>query len=431
MDGLIFGGKWSTPLTPISTALFKTFAYIVPWDVLILICVALAYSNAPRRRVPAIASSMKITVGALFGTWLWGLVNGGSAYQSYYQLHTFIMGLFTAQLVMLTLRTVKDVESLGRVVALACLYRALTCDVFYLLIAQYLPKEEELAALTDHCDTVLFVAGFFVFIVNAVQRRTSGAILALVGATGPIVMAIVVNNRRLAWLAFGVGLVIMFILLPWSKGKKRTIWAMVAMSPLIGAYVAAGWGNPKGIFKPVGAISTMFGENQDSSSMMRDIENYNLLQTLKHNAIMGYGWGREYDEQVVAIDISKIFPQYRYLPHNSLLGVVAFTGMIGFWGLWQLVAVTVGLHGRVFRAAKHPVLRTAAMAAILNITVIMLQMWGDIGFNHQMVCVMLALSIGLAARLPLLAELWPTPKVDAPAATPSTAPVVHSGAPGF
>jgi hypothetical protein len=420
MDGLIFGGKWSTPLTPVSTLLFRTFAYIVPWDVLVLIALGLAWTTGPRKRVEAVTTSMKISVGALFGTWLWGLLNGGSAYQSYYQLHTFVMGLFMTLLVMKTCRSTADVNSLGKVVVLACLYRALTCDVFYLLIAQYLPKEEELAALTDHCDSVLFVAGLFVLVVNALQRRTAAALFWLLLGAIPIVMAIVVNNRRLAWLGVGVGFVLIFILLPPGRPKRRLIWTLLALSPLLAAYVAAGWGNPKGIFKPVGSISTMFGENQDSSSMMRDIENYNLLKTLKANPIMGYGWGREYIEEISAIDISSIFPQYRYLPHNSLLGVVAFTGMLGFWGLWQMVVITVGLHARVYRAADSIVLRTSAMACMVTICIIMLQMWGDIGFNHQMVCVMLAITIGLAARLPVLGKLWPVPEV-APAATPSKA----------
>ena len=61
------------------------------------------------------------------------------------------------------------------------------------------------------------------------------------------------------------------------------------------------------------------------TSETRNIENYNLIMTLKSNPILGSGWGHEYEEVSVAYSIKEFFEQYRYIPHNSLVGLVAFT----------------------------------------------------------------------------------------------------------
>jgi O-antigen ligase len=204
-----------------------------------------------------------------------------------------------------------------------------------------------------------------------------------------------------------------FFLLPKNKFKRRVLYAVFAIMPVLGSYVAIGWGRPPvGIWKPVGSISTMFGKNQDGSSLWRDIENYNLLVTLKSSPILGTGFGSEYIQAVRASDISEFFAQWRYMPHNSLLGVIAFTGMLGFAGLWQMVLVATYLHVQVYRRTKDTVPRIASMSCLVGILIIEVQMWGDIGFNHPMVQVMLAIAVGLSARLPTLTGVWRPPNAN-------------------
>jgi hypothetical protein len=199
------------------------------------------------------------------------------------------------------------------------------------------------------------------------------------------------------------------------KQKIRSI--AVVLSPVLLVYLAAGWGHPTGIFKPVGSISTMFGANQDASSIMRDIENYNLMRTLKQHIFLGSGWGHEYVEEVRAFDISMIFPQYRYLPHNSLLGMVAFSGMFGFALIWQLVVVAIFMHTLVSYGSRDRILRGAAHSCLVAMMTIIVQYWGDVGFNHLGVNVMMGITLGLAGRLPVLAGVWsPRARAAVPAA---------------
>jgi hypothetical protein len=290
VQGSIFTGLWSTPLTPISTILFTPVLHIIPWDALLLIAWIASFGNRGAR-VPAVGRSIAICALSLVGVWLWGLLHGSSTYQAVFQLHSFVLSLFIASTVANVYRTRADVLSLGRTIAFATVYRALTAVGFWFFVAKDL--KEPPIAMTEHTDTVLFVVGLFLLIVNAMERRTTGAIVTMLLAAIPIVGAIVVNNRRLAWLAVAVAFGLMYILLPKGKTKTRINRIALGLSPLIVAYVAAGWGNPTGIFKPVGSISTMFGEHQDTSSLMRDIENYNLMVTLKSSPLLGVGWGTE------------------------------------------------------------------------------------------------------------------------------------------
>ncbi|HEX6273619.1 MAG TPA: O-antigen ligase family protein [Polyangiaceae bacterium] len=409
VEGTIFEGKWSTPLTTLGTFLFKGLPgiHIVPWDALLMLALALTLPGAAKGRIRAVVRSIQLSFAALAALWVWGVLRGGSAYQTIWQLHAFVMGLFVALLVANTCRTLKDVEALGKVLLFACLYRCLVLLVFYFSVAK--GHDPPLPTLTDHCDSVLFVTGLYVAVIAALERRTPKA-FGWAALTAVLVFtAIALNGRRIGWLGVAVGAGMVYLLMPAGKVKRGLTKLALALSPLLVVYVVVGWGNPSGIFKPVGSISTMFGSNQDTSSVMRDIENYNLMKTLKTNPLLGTGWGHEYVEEVMAYDIASIFPQYRYLPHNSLLGALAFTGIFGFAGLWQVVPVASYLHGRTCWFGENPKARTAALASLIAMIIITIQMWGDVGFNHIGVNTLLGVAIGLSARLPSLSGAWPPP----------------------
>ena len=406
--GITFEGKWETPLTPVSTAIFTGLPVIhFPlWDLMLFAttAIALAQPSARKGRVSPLLKSIRFTLLFVAGAWVWGVVvQGGSAYQTMFQLHQFVIGMVVAHMLMATCRTLRHIETLGKVVLYAALYRSFVLLTFYVLVARHL---EELNALTDHQDTALFVSAVIILVAYAMHRRTLGSAVRASLAALPILLAIHLNNRRLAWAAVLAGLVLTYALIPKDKFKRRMNTFLLVVSPLLAVYVAVGWGQPVGIFKPVGSISTMFGEHQDSSSVMRDIENYNLTKTLKTNPLLGTGWGHEYHEFVVAYDISAGFSQYRYMPHNSLLGVLAFSGLIGFAGTCQVFSVATFLLMRAYRVARTPGACTAALVGISALMVCVLEMWGDLGFNGITTNVVTAIGLAGAGRLPALVGAW-------------------------
>ena len=61
------------------------------------------------------------------------------------------------------------------------------------------------------------------------------------------------------------------------------------------------------------------------------------------------------------------------MPHNSLLGVLAFSGLVGFAGTWQVVPVAAYFHGLVYRRSRAPIPRIAAMSGLLTLMMVTIQ----------------------------------------------------------
>jgi hypothetical protein len=410
VEGEIFAGLWRTPLTAVDTFLFRgaPIVHIFPWDALVLGTLALTWSQSRKNRVVPLLKSMRVTFAFIALVWLWGVVvNNGSAYQTIFQLHSFVVGLFTAYMLMATCRTVAHIAGLGKVVVWATIYRSILLLVFYFAVAQY--QSPPLATLTTHSDSALFASGLLILVIDAFERRSPKSILWALFGLIVVGSAIQLNNRRIAWLGVVVGLVFLYVTMPKDRVKRRIRTVLIALAPLFAVYVAVGWGHPTGIFKPVGSISTMFGSNQDTSSMMRDIENYNLMQTLKTNGFLGVGLGNEYREIISALNIGQLFPQYRYMPHNSYLGLLAFSGWIGFTGITQLLIVMAFFLARAHGVARTPATRTAALGSLVNLVMFLLLAWGDVGLQGIPENTLLACSLAVAGRLPPLVGVWPWP----------------------
>jgi len=93
--------------------------------------------------VPAVGRSIKITCLAFVGTWLWGVLHGGSSYQAVFQLRPFILALLMASIVARVYKTRADIRSLGSTVAFASIYRALTAVGLLLCLTACLLHELE------------------------------------------------------------------------------------------------------------------------------------------------------------------------------------------------------------------------------------------------------------------------------------------------
>jgi hypothetical protein len=411
VKGEIFSDKWETPLTWLGTLIFPPSPIKLPlWDIALLgvLVVALGAKGAAKDRAKPVVKSMKVALLSIAALWVYGVVRGGDIRQTMWQLHPFVISITLAFLVSATCRTAKHIQTLGKVVLFAAVYRAFVLIIFYWTVARGM--EPPLVVMTTHADSVLFVTGMLIVIANAIERRKLMSFVWMIACCIPLALAIKWNNRRLAWLSLMSGLALFYYVLPKTRFKRRANWLMVAAVPLFAFYMVVGWGHSDGIFKPVGAISTMFGTHQDTSSEMRDIENYNLVQTLKSNPVLGTGWGHEYEEVNAAISIKDVFVQYRYIPHNSVLGLLAFSGLVGFGLVWQLFVVCCFFNAISVKAAQNSAVRMGAILGITGIATFIFQMWGDMGWNTLPADVIMAVAVGVATRVPILSGAWPEMK---------------------
>ena len=93
--------------------------------------------------------------------------------------------------------------------------------------------------------------------------------------------------------------------------------------------------------------------------------------------------------------------------------------MIGFGGIWLIVPTATLLHAKVYALVNHKLAREASLGCMLVMITCVIEMWGDVGFQSLLTNVMMGIAIGLAARLPVLGELWPAARAERPSPSPT------------
>ena len=183
------------------------------------------------------------------------------------------------------------------------------------------------------------------------------------------------------------------------------------LAPLFPFYLAVGWSNPTGIFGIVGVFKSLVeGENLQKGQMdYRDIENLDVVYTWEQNPLMGTGWGHPFLEKIKLPDISHAFADYLYHPHNSVLGMLAYGGIIGFSGLWAWVSVTMFLAVRAYHRAHEPEARAGGLVAMSVIVAYTNQCFGDMGTISWLGTVLAAMAATCAGKLATVTNAWPTP----------------------
>jgi O-antigen ligase len=303
--------------------------------------------------------------------------------------------------------TTADAVALGKViVAAGCVKAALA--VYIRATVAPPPGETSLAYATSHADSMLFACAFCAVLALLVHRRR-GQRLVLGATVLPLLVAgMVANGRRLAWveLAAGVGTVV--ALTPWSPAKRAALRAGVAWSPLAAAYAIVGWGSDSAVFQPVHTVRSIVDSKADPSTMWRDLENYDLFYTLRHNPVLGTGYGHGYTEVVWLPDVSNAYALYRFLPHNSILGLWAYGGLVGFTLLWAMLVVGIYLAARACRHATRVDDRTVALTAASIMVVHFVYCYGDLGLGKWTSVFTVAPALAVASRLAVATGAWPS-----------------------
>jgi 4-amino-4-deoxy-L-arabinose transferase-like glycosyltransferase len=186
---------------------------------------------------------------------------------------------------------------------------------------------------------------------------------------------------------------------------------LLLAAPLLLVYVAVGWGRTGPLFAPLEALRTTTPSATDPSKLARNEEDANLVHTFRQNPVLGSGWGHPY--QALTTVYSEVFKtsafvQYAYLPHNSLFGMLAFSGVVGFVGTWLPVPVAAFLAARGYRRAKRTTDRAAAMAAVCVLPAFGVQAFGDLGFNSLEGWLIVALAAATGGRVAARTRAWPS-----------------------
>jgi hypothetical protein len=365
-----------------------------------LVPFCLVWPGAFRKRAWVVDGTILASLASVGITLAWGLYRGGSAYQTYFQLNAFVTGMIVALLLLCVVRTPKELRMLGTTVFAAAVVRGFLCAYFYFVHVrgQVLPFYPPF--MTTHDDSLLFVAGLVISLCWAIARRTITAWVAAISVSGLLFVAIIVNNRRLAYMEIIFGLVVVYRMLARRDRRVVNRWLLLAI-PFLLVYTAVGWGRTESVFAPLRALSTT-GSVKDNSSLARQEENGNLTHTLdvSGNLLLGTGWGQPYEKVTsVFANFGPDWWQYLYLPHDSLLGIAVFGGLVGIFGIWLVVPVTAFLASAGYQDSTGVVERAAGMAVIGLLPAYTAQCFGDIGFQSLPSGLMLGVLVAAGGKV--------------------------------
>ncbi|HKU39379.1 MAG TPA: hypothetical protein VJR89_14575 [Polyangiales bacterium] len=408
-----FENQYTTPLRWVSTVLLESKLAILPVvDACVLLMLVL--SRGPARRGDTMLYAVYASAGAIAVSALWGVLNGGSAYQVQFQVHALLLSYVLFLAVRRILQLPEDYVVIGKILVACAVYRALSCLAFYLVILRPGIVEELPATITSHDDSVLFAAGFVLPILYAFSRPSPAAIRNAVIICTLIVLGIWLNNRRIAYASLLAALVFAYAALPSSALKQRINKRLLPLAPILALYVAVGWGRTEGIWKPLASLTSANSSETDLSAKSRDNENMGLVLTFGLSRWMGTGFGHEYIE----VDDSlapKSFLQYKYLPHNSVLGLLAFGGMLCFTVTWLVFPICTLLAARAARQLTSPTVRLLGLGTLCQVVICILQGWGDMGMISYGPMFVMATGFACASHLPTFEALALAAQQAAPA----------------
>jgi O-Antigen ligase len=428
-DTVVYCGHWRS-IFAVFGPLFESIPGIslFPWQLALLALtpLCLLWPGAFHKRAWTMDGAILASLVSIALAFLWGMMRGGSAYNAYYQLWRFLVALLFGVLLASVIRKPGHLKALGFTVLAAALVRAGLAIYFYWALV-YGKIDPPPPYMTTHDDSVLFVAGPLIMVSWAITRRRWGVWIATALLSLPLLYAIVLNARRLAWLELVLAFGCAYLLLPRGRDRRRVNRFLMMAAPVFLVYAAVGWGRPEPMFEPLRAFATS-GSNEDASSLARLEEIRNLMYTLSlaKNPLLGTGWGIPY-QQVTGFYtyFGDGWWQYPYMPHNSLLGVMAFSGFAGAFGTWLVVPVAAFLATRGYRGAKGTIERAATMSAVCILPAYGVQCYGDIGFQSFTAGLLLSVVMGVAAKASAWAEVAPrvtrgaaVPPVPGPSAPP-------------
>jgi O-antigen ligase len=319
------------------------------------------------------------------------------------------------------LRGKPDAPTVGKLLIAVGLFRAGEA----LLFRSWFPADV-LPHATTHADSVLFVACLAILgalLLEMPSPRTFRLALVL----SPIFLwAIRANNRRLAYAELALVVLVFWFLTPWRPLKRKVARVLVALSLPILLYVGAGWSSQAGVFGPVRKFRSMLDSTADTSTLWRDLENFDLVFTFKENPLLGLGFGRPFEQKIQLPDVTAAYELEPYVPHNSVVGLWAYGGLLGFAALWAVFPVGFFFTVRAYRWSRTPVERATALGAAAVQVCYLVQGYADLGFGSWGPVFTMATAYALVGKICVANGAWGpalAPDTSAPAPGPVLIPV--------
>jgi hypothetical protein len=407
------GGYWDSVLWPASVAYFgtiKEFSGAPGASLPVFFFVTVGLLHRAVRGPKAIdwtppprwaKRAMFVFLGTIVALSVLGVARGGGIEPTFRQTVHLLQLPLVALLFLYALRVPDDLAAVGTAFVAAAVVRSLL--VAYVYFGVCVPAGiTQPEWCTNHSDSVLFVTALVILIAHSLEQRSSKVIVRSLLLGAVILLGIVLNNRRLAFVSLAAAPMLVYLALRPSKRKRRVTIALAVLVPVLLGYVLVGSEvtSPSPIFKPAKLVMSVM-DQKDTSAQSRDVENENLIYTLHQNPVVTTGFGHEYEYSPnnPPVDLSEVFQNFRLIAHNGVLWMWSLAGVFGFTLLWMVYPLAGTMAMRGYRAAFTPLERSAALASLGAVVVCVIQIWGDQGFNSYMTLVTFGVAYAVACRL--------------------------------
>ncbi len=418
-------GQWESPLYPAGELLYTNLHLLIGieafrfslLEVLVLgfVLIALMKRSAGggagtlSKGGKTLAAALGIAFIAVIVLEGWGLVRGGDFRQSLWQIRQILWLPALAWLCIHAFRRRGDIWFLSGIIMIAGVLRAFTGFAYYAMSRAdgHFPTY-----VTSHSDSVLWLVGVATCLLYLMERPSQRAWILCAAYIPVASLAMLLNERRLAFVCLGAAFLVVLFVVRTQVLRRLRRTALIA-SPVLIVYIFAGWNIDHRVFAPVRTFQSLLDES-DASNHSRHVENFNLVYTLLESPLVGHGFGHPYSEHIETYRIDHVFEQYLYMPHNSVLWMLAAGGIIGFLALWAFIPLVIWLAAKCYRNAVAPTERVAALTSISVVVAYLIQAWGDIGAHSWMVTLILAAYVGIVGNLDrhVHARQFHTPDVD-------------------
>jgi hypothetical protein len=385
---------------------------ITPAEILMLTVALVAIGRASAERQLHWPGGRLVAAYCLYllvvlGAEVHGLLAGGDFKTSLWEMRPQAYGfiLFFMATTLVTDRS--QLQRLAIVFLLAVSVKALVGDFRYFVTLQGNVGEQlEVLAHEDSYFLCMFVTAGLAALIWLKNRR----VVIPIGVMSALALVAMLANSRRAGvyaLAAAVGVILLLAFRFEPALRKRIAWLSVALLIAGAAFVGYAWDKQYGVqaqlVRPIRSLVDPTARDF-SSDAYRDAETANLQFTFRTSPLIGVGFGSPFYIVYPMADISKIYPLWNVIPHNSLMWVGMRMGTVGFVAFWGVIGLAVLEAFYVIDRRRDPFVRAVAAFAIAAIVGEIAVGYADLQLENYRNLIFLGIVIGVLNRLPQLPE---------------------------
>lgn len=311
---------------------------------------------------PAVVFLVFVTYGLVYGLSRGGNVTIG-LWESRSTYYLLAMLIFVGNLI----ETREDVNIFIWTTVIALFIKSIFGIVYIATELHYDVSTVE--QIAEHSMSIQFNSFFALVIAVWLFYDTSSKKYILPLMLPTFLISFFANHRRAGFLTLGIVVVALILML--FKQNRRLFWWIAPTCVIVGILYTAIFWNASGVLgMPARSIKSVIGEpsaRDYSSNLYREVENMNIMFTVKTAPLQGVGFGQKFYIAYRMDDISGSFEWWEYITHNSIMWIWMKLGVGGFLSMIFLIGSSLSLGGRAIWNVPSGPLRVAAMTATVYI----------------------------------------------------------------